>query len=193
MSKVNKLIFGLLIVLLLVIVVFSTINDIRHGDRNIYILFDNDTLHAQKSWEDYSIYFPQDFDPQRAETDSGIDELTKLDKRQREIYDSIQKVIYPKKMISKETKPITYAIWISPKEEIKLESINSKSIEYSESMKLTYLPVDSLITLIPDVTVPMQESKNKSAFQNTFYVVLTNSSNSNAKLEKVIPRFVTYE
>ncbi|WP_224490208.1 hypothetical protein [Robertkochia flava] len=168
--------------------------NLESNKKSVFIFYSVNEENPKNYWAKFRYLFPEDFNPYIAVSESNRSEILKLNQKQRELYDSIQKSIYPFKAIFKTDSVIKYSIQVSPKSEIYFEALSQKEIPYSKAIEMEGVSIDSVLSLIPDVyiTLPLDNNRKKREDIN-YNLVLLDSTTESAWLLKVNPNYIVYE
>lgn len=185
---IKKTIILILIILLGIILI--NIRSIFNISENVYIVFNvEEDLYKPYDWSKYKDIFPKDFKPKNSYL--NIEELSKLDFKQKQIYDSIKTIDfhYPKKIIKSENNRYSYYISVSDLINVKLELEKEKIIDSNEIRTLNIISIDSLIELIPELYHNNLKLKNK---QVKYHLIELSSKNSIIKCIDFNPIVIEY-
>ncbi|RAV28476.1 hypothetical protein [Sinomicrobium soli] len=184
----------ILLILIFFVLGLIIINHKKVGNiffkEKVYILFDRERdVFKKPDWSKYIGLFPPDFDPEKA---SDIEQLAKLNEKQRKQYDNIRKILYkyPRKVISFTNENRKYVIMLSSKEAIEYTIISTKPVDYEESKSFDVIPVDSVVNITPGVRFAHSEEKNNNLL---FNIIEIDSINKKAFISQVKPIIVEYD
>ncbi len=140
-----------LVIITLVIIYHNNLDKLIFKE-NVYILFNADNDSNQLlDWSKFDTLFPKSFDPQRVIV--NINELSKLDKEQRSIYDSIENNFYqyPRKIIDIKEETKTYSIAVLSEITIQFNVRDTRRIKFDDLNSYNFLGLDSIFQLIPEM------------------------------------------
>ena len=177
----NKYIYVSIVILVSTIIFFKQKKD-------IYLILDKDMISDNKSdiWKPYRYLFPSNFNPYNS---NSLQEIIKLNKYQKQKFDSISNIIYQKPIIIKypKKKLDCYSIFTDNDTEVELCAVKQTIINVRNIKKTDLISLNKFLELIPHFYINF----NNNSTDVNFHIL--EKDNENYIVNTVNPKVILYD